>query len=114
MSTPLPRAGHVDDVAGAAVFLASDLARFVTGATVHVDGGNWAAGGWRRAPNGRLYDIIWRAVALECGGCHRFGVGGVGSVRPSSVRIDPAPPATRVAPPCRPSPKRQRAAALQS
>ena len=52
VKTPLPRAGHVDDVAGAVVFLASDLARFVTGATLHVDGGNWAAGGWRRGPDG--------------------------------------------------------------
>jgi NAD(P)-dependent dehydrogenase (short-subunit alcohol dehydrogenase family) len=50
--TPLPRAGHVDDVAGAAIFLASDLARFVTGTTLHVDGGNWAAGGWRRRSDG--------------------------------------------------------------
>jgi NAD(P)-dependent dehydrogenase (short-subunit alcohol dehydrogenase family) len=50
--TPLPRPGHVDDVAGAVVFLASDLAQFVTGATLHVDGGNWAAGGWRRGPDG--------------------------------------------------------------
>lgn len=39
--------GTPDDVAGAAVFLASDLSRFVTGTTIHVDGGNWAAGGWR-------------------------------------------------------------------
>jgi 3-oxoacyl-[acyl-carrier protein] reductase len=39
--------GAPDDVAGAAVFLASDLSRFVTGTTIHVDGGNWAAGGWR-------------------------------------------------------------------
>ena len=39
--------GSADDVAGAAVFLASDLSRFVTGTTIHVDGGNWAAGGWR-------------------------------------------------------------------
>ena len=38
--------GTPDDVAGAAVFLASDLSRFVTGTTIHVDGGNWAAGGW--------------------------------------------------------------------
>ena len=39
--------GTADDVAGAAVFLASDLSRFVTGTTIHVDGGNWAGGGWR-------------------------------------------------------------------
>ena len=50
--TPLPVAGHVDDVAGAVLFLASDLARFVTGTTVHVDGGNLAAAGWHRLPDG--------------------------------------------------------------
>ena len=52
VKTPLPRAGHVDDVAGAAVFLASDLSRFITGSTIHVDGGNWAAGGWKRGADG--------------------------------------------------------------
>ena len=50
--TPLPIEGHVDDVAAAAVYLASDLSRFVTGTTIHVDGGNVAAGGWHRAPDG--------------------------------------------------------------
>jgi hypothetical protein len=30
------------------VFLAGPMARFVTGTTIHVDGGNRAAGGWRR------------------------------------------------------------------
>ncbi len=45
---PLGRPGHVDDLAGAAVFLASDLARYVTGVTLHVDGGTHAAGGWYR------------------------------------------------------------------
>jgi NAD(P)-dependent dehydrogenase (short-subunit alcohol dehydrogenase family) len=44
----LPRPGTPDDCAGAAVFLASDLSAFVSGSTVHVDGGNWGAGGWRR------------------------------------------------------------------
>src|SRR5450631_1250188 len=39
VKTPLPVAGHVDDVAGAVIFLASDLGRFVTGTTIHVDGG---------------------------------------------------------------------------
>lgn len=50
--TPLPVAGHPDDVAGAVVFLASDLSRFVTGTTIHVDGGNHAAGGWWRRADG--------------------------------------------------------------
>ena len=49
---PLARVGSVDDVAGAALFLASDLSRFVTGTTVHVDGGTHAAGGWRRGAGG--------------------------------------------------------------
>jgi 3-oxoacyl-[acyl-carrier protein] reductase len=52
VKTPLPYAGHVDDVAAAALYLASDWARFVTGTTIHVDGGNLAAGGWGRAPGG--------------------------------------------------------------
>ena len=51
-ATPLRRRGQPDDVAGAAVFLASDLSAFVTGTTLHVDGGTAAAGGWRRAPGG--------------------------------------------------------------
>ena len=52
VKTPLPYAGHVDDVAAAALYLASDWARFVTGTTIHVDGGNLAAGGWGRAADG--------------------------------------------------------------
>jgi NAD(P)-dependent dehydrogenase (short-subunit alcohol dehydrogenase family) len=38
-----------EEAAAAAVFLASDLSRFVTGTTLHVDGGIWAGGGWRVA-----------------------------------------------------------------
>jgi NAD(P)-dependent dehydrogenase (short-subunit alcohol dehydrogenase family) len=45
---PLGHLGRPCDAAGAALFLAGDLARFVTGTTLHVDGGIHAAGGWRR------------------------------------------------------------------
>lgn len=52
VKTPLPYAGSVDDVAAAAVYLASSMSRFVTGVTIHVDGGNVVAGGWGRAADG--------------------------------------------------------------
>jgi 3-oxoacyl-[acyl-carrier protein] reductase len=51
-TAPLGVAGDVDDCAGAAVFLAGAASRFVTGTTVHVDGGTWASGGWHRLPDG--------------------------------------------------------------
>jgi len=38
-SIPLKRAASVDDIAGAAVFLASDLAAYITGSTIDVNGG---------------------------------------------------------------------------
>jgi len=37
--TPLGRAGKPEDVVGPAVFLASDLAAYVTGSMVMADGG---------------------------------------------------------------------------
>ena len=43
---PLGRFGHPDDYADVVVFLASDMARFVTGHVIPVDGGTLAAGGW--------------------------------------------------------------------
>ena len=44
--------GDVDDAAGAVVYLASDLARWVTGTVLHVDGGSHAASGWVRRVDG--------------------------------------------------------------
>ena len=38
-SSPLKRAGYPDDVAGAVLYLVSDLAGFVTGATIDLNGG---------------------------------------------------------------------------
>lgn len=49
---PVGRFGSGDDIAGVALFLASDLSAFVTGTTVHADGGSLAAGGWFRRPDG--------------------------------------------------------------
>ena len=48
----LGRFGRPDDIAGVALFLASELSAFVTGTTVHADGGSYAAGGWFRTERG--------------------------------------------------------------
>jgi NAD(P)-dependent dehydrogenase (short-subunit alcohol dehydrogenase family) len=52
---PMGRAGEVDELAGAAVFLASDLAGYVTGQVLGVDGGTGAAGGWYPHPDDGHY-----------------------------------------------------------
>jgi NAD(P)-dependent dehydrogenase (short-subunit alcohol dehydrogenase family) len=49
---PIGRFGTPADLAGVALFLASDLSAFVTGTTVHADGGTFAAGGWFRTEEG--------------------------------------------------------------
>jgi 3-oxoacyl-[acyl-carrier protein] reductase len=54
-TVPMGRAGHVDDLAGAAVFLAGDLSSYVTGQTIHVDGGTHAASGWYHHPDSGHY-----------------------------------------------------------
>jgi NAD(P)-dependent dehydrogenase (short-subunit alcohol dehydrogenase family) len=47
---PLGRPGHVDEIASAAVFLASDMSAYLTGQTLHIDGGTHAASGWYHDP----------------------------------------------------------------
>ena len=44
LRTPMKRFGNVDELAGAAIFLASDAASFVTGEVLVVDGGFLASG----------------------------------------------------------------------
>lgn len=50
--TPLGRFGEPRDMAGCAVFLATELSSWVTGTTVHADGGALAAAGFYRTPSG--------------------------------------------------------------
>jgi len=47
--TPMGRMGNVNDVTGAAVFLASDEARYITGEIMHIDGGWLSYFGWEPA-----------------------------------------------------------------
>lgn len=59
---PLGRFGQPGDCAGAALYLASPLAAWVTGITLNVDGGALAAGGWMQAPGG-----VWTNIPLITG-----------------------------------------------
>jgi NAD(P)-dependent dehydrogenase (short-subunit alcohol dehydrogenase family) len=45
--------GDPSDAAAVAVFLAGEGSRFVTGTSIHLDGGSWAAGGWHH-PDGSV------------------------------------------------------------
>jgi 3-oxoacyl-[acyl-carrier protein] reductase len=51
ISTPMGRIGNLADAGGCALFLASNLSRFVTGTTLHPDGGALASSGWFNWPN---------------------------------------------------------------
>ncbi len=50
-ANPMQRAGQPDDIAGAALFLASSAASFVTAATIHVTGGGHVPRGANDPPN---------------------------------------------------------------
>jgi len=50
---PLGRPGSIEECADAAVYLASDLASYITGITLPVDGGTSGSGGWVRTQSGR-------------------------------------------------------------
>jgi 3-oxoacyl-[acyl-carrier protein] reductase len=54
---PLGRFGTPQDAAGSALFLASDLASWITGTTINLDGGALAAGGWCRDPKGNWTNL---------------------------------------------------------
>lgn len=47
---PMGRMGRVEDIENAVLYLASDLSSYVTGQTLHVDGGAMASAGWLNFP----------------------------------------------------------------
>ncbi|MFC5748986.1 SDR family NAD(P)-dependent oxidoreductase [Actinomadura rugatobispora] len=51
IAIPMGRAGVVTDVSGCVVFLASGLSSYVTGTTIHPDGGTFASSGWFNWPD---------------------------------------------------------------
>lgn len=59
---PLGRFGKPEDCANAALYLASDMAGWVTGTVIHVDGGALAAAGWTRDPRG-----VWTNMPIVTG-----------------------------------------------
>lgn len=66
ISIPMGRAGVPTDVSGCVVFLASGLASYITGTTLHPDGGtyassgwfNWPGDGWLNSPPRRLLEVL--------------------------------------------------------
>jgi NAD(P)-dependent dehydrogenase (short-subunit alcohol dehydrogenase family) len=65
MYIPMGRPAGVEDLANGVLFLASDLAAFVTGTTLHIDGGTFASSGFLNWPFGVGYLPAARAGALS-------------------------------------------------
>jgi NAD(P)-dependent dehydrogenase (short-subunit alcohol dehydrogenase family) len=62
VAIPMGRKGHVDDVGNCALFLASDLSSYVTGTTLHPDGGAHASAGWFNWPGDGFRNTAPRPV----------------------------------------------------
>jgi NAD(P)-dependent dehydrogenase (short-subunit alcohol dehydrogenase family) len=66
VAIPMGRPGRVTDVSSCVVFLASGLSAYVTGTTLHPDGGtfaasgwwNWPESGWSVQPPPRVVDLL--------------------------------------------------------
>jgi NAD(P)-dependent dehydrogenase (short-subunit alcohol dehydrogenase family) len=63
MYIPMQAPPAMDDIANAVLFLAGDLSAAVTGTTIHVDGGTWAASGFINWPFGDWLPVANPVVA---------------------------------------------------
>jgi NAD(P)-dependent dehydrogenase (short-subunit alcohol dehydrogenase family) len=62
VAIPMARLGTPSDVANAVVFLASGLSSYITGTTLHPDGGTFAASGWFNWPGTGFGNTVPGAV----------------------------------------------------
>jgi 3-oxoacyl-[acyl-carrier protein] reductase len=62
IAIPMGRLGVPSDVSGAVVFLASGLSSYITGTTLHPDGGTMASSGWFNWPGEGYLPIVPPAV----------------------------------------------------
>ena len=62
VAIPMARKGTLDDVGNCALFLASDLSSYVTGTTLHPDGGALASAGWFNWPGDGFRNTAPRTV----------------------------------------------------
>jgi 3-oxoacyl-[acyl-carrier protein] reductase len=58
IALPMARVGVPEDVSGAVVFLLSGLSKYITGTTLHPDGGTWAASGWFNWPDEGYRNVV--------------------------------------------------------
>jgi NAD(P)-dependent dehydrogenase (short-subunit alcohol dehydrogenase family) len=58
LSIPMGRVGEPTDISGTVVFLASDLASYITGTTLHPDGGTFASSGWFNWPGSGFGNML--------------------------------------------------------
>ena len=65
IAIPLGRVGTVEEVSGCALFLASELSRYVTGTCLHVDGGTLASSGWFNWPGSGFANRLPTALARQ-------------------------------------------------
>ena len=58
MTVPLEHFGSGEELSGCVLFLASDLSAYVTGTTLHVDGGTYASSGWFNWPDAGWVNVV--------------------------------------------------------
>ncbi len=67
VAIPMGRAGLPEDISGCVVFLASKLSAFVTGTTLHPDGGTFASAGWFNWPGSGWANHVPSSVLEKSG-----------------------------------------------